>query len=157
MSGHRIKLLRSDLSDPPSLTFSAHLPVFHIPEVCRQIYAETAIMIYKLNTFDLYYEPERTIMWSRNMLPAQRNAITSITLDIFFYRNYAKVLGGQSFEAFFPNLKRLEVVNRFSDPRRTEHYSNLWLYGQKWGSQRSYFEELKEISGSFLQIVYKEE
>ncbi len=154
MSGHRIKLIRSDLSNPSTLLFSAHLPVFHIPEVCRQIYAETAILIYKLNTFVLYSAPARTVIWSRSMLPAQRSAITSITVDLKFLFRYIKELRGQSFQGLFPNLKKIEVLNQFSTPWKKQNFSKAWFYGTNYRPQGTAFQQLKRISGESIDIVF---
>jgi hypothetical protein len=51
---------------------------FHRPEVCRQVYSETATLAYKLNMFILGASQVLSPNWATMLLPAQREAITRI-------------------------------------------------------------------------------
>jgi len=98
---------------------------FHLPEVCRKIYSETALVAYSQSTFTFGLE----YLNSRNCLtllkPVQRRAITSIELDPEVLNHYVDDiprnmlsdrtrLNRKPFKAtFFPNLKRL-IISRLT-------------------------------------------
>jgi hypothetical protein len=87
------------------------LSAFHLPEVCRQIYPETAVLAYKLNIFVIGIGVGRSNKkWIRKLLPAQRDAITAIApteefLDDDICGTYKK-----SMKDTFPNLEFIEVT-----------------------------------------------
>jgi hypothetical protein len=57
------------------------LSAFHLPEVCRQIYAETATLAYSTNTFLI---GPYTSDWIRALSLTQRRAITRVELDCIY-------------------------------------------------------------------------
>jgi hypothetical protein len=57
------------------------LSAFHLPEVCRQIYAETATLAYSTNTFLLYGTE-----WIRALSLTQRRAISRV--ELVGFQNY---------------------------------------------------------------------
>jgi hypothetical protein len=52
---------------------------FHLHQVCRQMYVETATLAYSINTFKVPRGASQT-KWIEPLLPAQRNAITKVHL-----------------------------------------------------------------------------
>jgi hypothetical protein len=51
---------------------------FHLPEVCRQVYSETAILGYSSNTLLLPRQHSFPRNWATGLLPAYRRAITRV-------------------------------------------------------------------------------
>jgi hypothetical protein len=65
------------------VTNDRQLSTFHLPEVCRQIYAETAILAYSTNTFALFPLDSG---WVGTLSQIQRKAITRVELnDLYKY------------------------------------------------------------------------
>ena len=60
--------------------FERDISAFQLPQVCRQIYTETATLPYTTNTFILLYSWGKA--WTDAMIPAYREAITSIYVDL---------------------------------------------------------------------------
>jgi hypothetical protein len=54
---------------------------FHLPEVCRQIYAETATLAYSTNTFALF---PLDLGWFETLSQTQRKAITRVEINNFY-------------------------------------------------------------------------
>lgn len=82
-----------DFSKPrcSDLTYTVNkLPVaFHLSEVCRQVYAETALVPYLHNTFyvlALYLLLRGTVV--QRLMVAQRQAIASVQIDPAFLSHY---------------------------------------------------------------------
>ena len=99
------------LLEPMFCCASKQKSSFHLPEVCRQIYSETATLAYHINTFllsDEGYNPKWT--WAKYLTKRQRNAITSIRMsycDIKYFVHGAP----QSLTArTFPNLERIWIT-----------------------------------------------
>ncbi len=81
--------------------------IFRLPQVCRQIYAETAILSYALNTFII-----DGAYWVKRLVPAQRNAINAIALpEVFFYQCFLLPVTNP-LRKWFPNLKSIQVMPR---------------------------------------------
>ncbi|OAL07726.1 hypothetical protein IQ06DRAFT_14538 [Phaeosphaeriaceae sp. SRC1lsM3a] len=55
--------------------------VFYLPELCRQIYAETVTLSYALNIFEIDREDD---VWVDAVLPAQLDAVVSAQPSKFF-------------------------------------------------------------------------
>jgi hypothetical protein len=143
-----------------TLDDKSHQPTaFHLPEVCRQIYFETAILAYKLNTFiiDLYIDGNREIM--KALLPAQRDAVASVVPESIFFEIYVTNKPIQSLRTTFPNLKRIEVPSgsleligsfqRYSDPAK-----RTWTREQ-WSSW--VVEGVKEKEGNDIEVVFEDD
>jgi hypothetical protein len=87
------------------------LSAFHLPEVCRQIYSETAILAYKLNIFVIGIGIGRSNKkWIKKLLPAQRDAITAIAPTDAFLNNHICCKNKKSMKDTFPNLEFMEVT-----------------------------------------------
>lgn len=115
---------------------TAHIPLrdatnkspsaFHLPEVCRQIYAETATMSYALNTFlvDILQDT-----WVTSLLPAQREAIMQIEPDT----GYSHLLIMDVFPdppiwtRTFPSLRRLVISNASLDYLISRYTEGCWV------------------------------
>ena len=74
---------RAKQSTTSRISSSARAPekrpsAYHLPEVCRQVYSETATLAYKLNMFILGASQVLSPNWATMLLPAQREAITRI-------------------------------------------------------------------------------
>ena len=96
---------------------------FHLPEVCRQIYAETATMGYSGNQFSFIGEislkygredgPDGALEgWCRELLPAQVNAVTCIRPHWHDFQDYLSKENMRTFKQLFPRLKNLRVPSR---------------------------------------------
>jgi hypothetical protein len=84
---------------------------FHLPEVCRQIYSETATLAYKLNIFvinNFHWDAFERYRWIRKRLPAQRNAITAIAPQESVLWEFLD--SDMSFLDTFPNLEYIEIT-----------------------------------------------
>jgi hypothetical protein len=91
---------------PTTRPFSA----FHLPEVCRQIYAETAILGYKHNTFVVGYGIGRTTKtWASKLLQVQKEAIASLAPTDMFLETYISNMYRKSLREHFPGLRHVEV------------------------------------------------
>jgi hypothetical protein len=87
------------------------LSAFHLPEVCRQIYSETAVLAYKLNIFIIGIGIGRSNKkWIKKLLSAQRDAITAIAPTDRFLDSYICCLNKKSIKDTFPNLEFMEVA-----------------------------------------------
>jgi hypothetical protein len=96
-------------------------PAFHLPEVCRQIYTETATLGYAMNTFILpkSLNQRSGLLLKRSWLSqrndAQRSAIVSIEpsrCDAFVYHRGHYL---RSFSRHLPSLRKI-YINMYSDP-----------------------------------------
>jgi hypothetical protein len=136
-----------------------HQPTaFRLPEVCRQIYSETATLAYKLNSFiiDLDVDGNREVLMA--ILPAQRDAITSVVPESIFFEIYVTNKPVKPLRTTFPNLKRIEVPSgsleliisfqRYSDPAK-----RMWTKEQ-WSSW--VVNEVKEKEGDDVEIVFED-
>jgi hypothetical protein len=63
------------------VTKDRKLSAFHLPEVCRQIYAETATLAYSTNTFALF---PLDLGWVETLSRTQRKAITRVEINNFY-------------------------------------------------------------------------
>ncbi|KAF3001953.1 hypothetical protein E8E13_007220 [Curvularia kusanoi] len=83
---------------------------FHLPEVCRQIYSEIALVAYSMSTFAFGTEYLRSRNGISSLKPVQRRAITSVELEPWglgccFRRPNYKLIK----DTYFPNLERLII------------------------------------------------
>lgn len=96
---------------------------FHLPEVCRQIYDETATLGYSSNHFSFIGEvshkfgredgPDGALEdWCHELLPAQVNAVTCIRPHWHDFQDYLSKANMRSFKQLFPRLKYLRVPSR---------------------------------------------
>ena len=53
---------------------------FHLPEVCRQTYAEVGTLAYSTNTFLVRSRAPKWVKWVKRLMPAERDAIASVEL-----------------------------------------------------------------------------
>ena len=94
---------------------SEKLPsAFHLPEVCRQIYAETGVLAYSRSTFAVGISYLSYRNGISRLAPVQRRAITSIELSPAAIR--ACVYERRMFKplkTYFPHL-RVVVVSRLA-------------------------------------------
>jgi hypothetical protein len=65
----------------PRDSTTKRVSAFHLPEVCRQIYSETAVLGCKLNTFVITTSHLNYKNWAIGLLPVYRRAIQSIEPD----------------------------------------------------------------------------
>lgn len=81
---------------------------FHLPEVCRQIYSETAILAYMLNTL-IINGSKYCEAWKDSLITAQKVAVRSVALAEPSWRMYVSGLRNRSLRAGFPNVRRIEM------------------------------------------------
>jgi hypothetical protein len=111
----------------------------HLPQTCRQIYHETATLVYSANAFN-FYNARAMWKWVGNRLVAQREAIRYVTLSSHAYKDEYVMEGGkrrkvasaleQNLRLLCPNLVYVEEDLRwgrhaleFSDPSAWEEDS----------------------------------
>ncbi|KAJ4287356.1 beta transducin [Kalmusia sp. IMI 367209] len=96
---------------------------FHLAEVCRQVYAETATLGYATNQFAFVGEvevksgredgPDGALEgWCKELLPAQRNAVTNIRPHWHDLQDFLSDCNLRTFKQLFPELKSLRVPSR---------------------------------------------
>ncbi|KAL1604109.1 hypothetical protein SLS60_005701 [Paraconiothyrium brasiliense] len=96
---------------------------FHLPEVCRAVYQETATRGYSHNQFAFVGEvwakfgrdngPDGALEgWCRELVPAQFKAVTTIRPHWHDLQDYLDKDNKRSFKQLFPNLKQLRVPSR---------------------------------------------
>lgn len=100
---------------------------FHLPEVCRQIYSETALLAYRLSPFtfeNMYGEHVSSV---RRLKLVQKKAICSIEFSVqaleFCLRSkiYDEDKQCKPFKRVFPNLERIIISERI------RHYAHtVW-------------------------------
>ena len=99
----------------PDLLPSEKLPsAFHLPEVCRQTYAETVLLAYSRSTFAVGISYLICRNGITRLAPVQRRAITSIELSPAALRAFA--YNRRTFKplkAYFPHL-RVVIVSRLA-------------------------------------------
>ncbi|CAO2657085.1 Nn.00g058880.m01.CDS01 [Neocucurbitaria sp. VM-36] len=83
---------------------------FHLPKVCRRIYSETATLSYSLNTFEVCFEKGFEFAWANKLLPAQKDAVTSIALEPTIPGTRVTDASVGLTRTMFPNLKRIELT-----------------------------------------------
>jgi hypothetical protein len=82
-------------------------PNFRLPQVCRQIYAESAHMVYTLNTFG-FNNGHTMDRWIKKLPLGWKRVITSIDVPFSYMRLYRNGRR-QSFQRKFPNIQRLGI------------------------------------------------
>jgi hypothetical protein len=100
---------------------------FHLPEVCRQIYAEVGTLAYSTNTFLSEFYSPLSMHWVKRLIPAQRDAITSVELGGVKsswpgYANRRKSLRKTGLR----NLTHCYVSRFWSEPKN-DHYNLLFF------------------------------
>lgn len=89
------------------------LSAFHLPEVCRQIYTETATLAYLGNIFHLQHSYldgyEFFQEWSDGLIPAQRDAVMDIAVAEEFMESYFFDYPDSLFRDGLPGLKRVHL------------------------------------------------
>ncbi|KAF1949429.1 hypothetical protein CC80DRAFT_271733 [Byssothecium circinans] len=130
---------------------------FRLPEVSRQIYSETATLVYSNTIFGfglgLHKNFELVRTWADGLVQAQRNAITDVSVNAIEFFVIRKALFSQKdlvpMRRIFPALQRIHVsdelfeiginVLAMHDPRyvtlegKAEHYRR-WIKGMFGGS-----------------------
>ncbi|KAH7399680.1 hypothetical protein BKA66DRAFT_452360 [Pyrenochaeta sp. MPI-SDFR-AT-0127] len=127
---------------------------FKLPQVCRQIYAETATLGYKLNTFILEHNnwPKEAI---GHLLLAQKDAVESILLEMTLFESYISSNVGYSIRSRYPNLKRIEVPDcafGFKQfPSGNDHWMNASTHGWWWEWA---IEKIQQKEGQNIEIIF---
>lgn len=126
---------------------------FHLLEVCRQIYTETATLAYSGTNF--YLEAAVSALkrfggWSSTLLPAQRNAITDIAMEELTFALCLTSDSHPTFRDIFSGIKRLHVCRHHIDYLRLVYT----IYCRKIIAYGDVVEEFEEwIPKILLQIV----
>ncbi|KAK7191769.1 hypothetical protein PSPO01_02218 [Paraphaeosphaeria sporulosa] len=96
---------------------------FHLPEVCRFIYEETAILGYATNQFAFVGEVDQKFGkddgpdgalegWCRELVPAQIKAVNSIRPHWHDLQDYLNKSNMRTMKQLFPKLKQIRVPSR---------------------------------------------
>jgi len=137
------------------------LTAFHLPEVCRQMYCDTATLAYQRHTFmvDDYDMGDKDELLS-SLLPAQRNAITAMAPASPFFESYISDPDShrKAFRRSFPNLERIVVpsdaleliivFNKSGGKDRTGWTTENW---QQWVVER-----VEKTEGEDIKVVFDE-
>jgi hypothetical protein len=123
-------------------TNDRQLSAFHLPEVCRQIYAETATLAYSTNTFLLCSHDPFWLPWIRALSLTQREAITSIELrdlyeylrDFRFRQSVASLRcqGLVGLTHFHVSIAAQESAKRSIDSRALDRFLEIPKDRQSW-------------------------
>ncbi|KAF2118130.1 hypothetical protein BDV96DRAFT_597004 [Lophiotrema nucula] len=109
---HESKPMGHSLHGQPATPSNYRPPALHLPRVCRQIYLETALLIYKLNKFvfprSWHYVWEAMDVWIKNRILAHKNAVTMIEPSNMFWQSY-KMGFRQPLTKKFPNLDHIDI------------------------------------------------
>ncbi|KAF2831131.1 hypothetical protein CC86DRAFT_463099 [Ophiobolus disseminans] len=131
---------------------------FHLPEVCRQIYCDTAIMAYQrhifiVDSFDLGEESQ----FIAALLPAQRNAVVAVGPKTRFFESYVSNHYGKVFRKRFPGLKRIEVapdaLSLIQSFNRHEDKNGSWS-DEEW--KQWAVEKVQQREGDDVEVVFTE-
>jgi hypothetical protein len=141
------------------------LLAFHLPEVCRQLYAETAVLAYTLNTFivDSHFLDYNT--WASKLMPAQRNSIKYVVASQDFFSHHASDQHTLSLKhrAHGPlrNLCHIRIRrdarNQFLGDRSVAYLSNQDLTQDQTQEQWKAWtvRKLKEIEGEEVEVEFE--
>lgn len=127
------------------------LSAFHLPEVCRQVYAETSTLAFSVNTFLLGRRAfSQKYNWNKTLMLAQRDAITKVEfghrdLYISLYSPHPISLRSRGFR----NLKDCYI------PLQTlKNFTQNWV-DRDWVAYIS--RRLKEVEGDDLVVTFEKE
>ncbi|KAF9699565.1 hypothetical protein EKO04_002325 [Ascochyta lentis] len=100
-----------------------------LPQVCRQVYAETAILVYRVNRFSFVTKQSLT-KWLSKRLPAQREAIEHLEL---FEGNIEDIDKGKTVfqelkETSCPNLRSLTQDKATMNKVRLRQQRAMWRW-----------------------------
>ncbi|ORY05074.1 hypothetical protein BCR34DRAFT_572310 [Clohesyomyces aquaticus] len=109
-----------------------------VPRICRQIYAETATLVYSLSTFCVPFGRE-ILNWHEVLLPAQREAIKSITLGFWAYW-YLQSGQQRVLKRLFPGLQRIVVIRSWG----LENMTGFWTSERKTLELREWMKKWEE-------------
>jgi hypothetical protein len=142
---------------------SRQLAAFHLPEVCRQIYIETAMLSYSSNIFLVGEESLMCKNWAKGeILLAQRDAITRVELGLNIlntqlWKNHRPTYSLK--QRSFRNLTHIHVS--FHTQKLLVKDSIHWMLDHDetdisklltWCETK-----LKDIEGSDLMVVFEED
>jgi hypothetical protein len=121
---------------------------FHLPEVCRQIYAETATLGYATSSFFIRSTCAGT-PWSSLLNLAQRSAIQSLRiLSSTMYRYLMDNPNIGSFTSIFPSLEEIRI-------RACDTVSKI---EQGFEDDRKFIvEKIRKKEGKELRVVFQDE
>jgi hypothetical protein len=86
------------------------LTAFHLPEVCRQIYADTATMAYRLSILNLDREDSD---WIDTLVPAQLDTISSVEPSVYLARDMYS-----GYVAIRPKVPQMRSLRRKFKPQK---------------------------------------
>lgn len=134
---------------------------FHLPEVCRLVYTETATLGYPGNTFDFHglcWSIHEGASWAECLLPAHRDSIRNIRVGVDDFVVQLESKCGPVFTTTFPGLQRLrisgneincdvldwELLEKYSDPLWTWEHWKIWMRGT-----------FNEQKGKHVQLIFE--
>ncbi|KAJ4345799.1 uncharacterized protein N0V89_011934 [Didymosphaeria variabile] len=129
IGGSRIRVFSATYFDRPSkLSYWPFDPsgepimksAFQLHKVCRQVYAETAPLLYTLNMFSFYHVSDMD-RWIKLRPIGQLQLMTSIEVPFQYFSLYDRGLRTK-FRKKFPNIKRISIQGTYTtiESRREE-------------------------------------
>jgi hypothetical protein len=140
--------------------------VFDVPQICRQIYYETANMAFSLNKLVFTNEnisPFAMKRWAAkvHLKAGQLNAVHTVQLrcnspNSYYYFDVWKDNG--TITSLFPSLRRI-VINRL--PPRSIHNFNPdtvddWDLLPPWGWEARINEKIDKMRGDSIEIIFED-
>lgn len=135
---------------------------FHLPEVCRQIYSETALTSYQQNTFIYASHHLSSASSMTRLIVAQRRAITSIKISPNALYQHLKGLYGRprkSITSKLPNLKTILVTRHALRFTRANLKRRSIVPGSRYWSKYQWKllirQKLQEQEGASVEVKFK--
>ncbi|KAJ4341963.1 beta transducin [Ascochyta clinopodiicola] len=126
------------------------LAAFHLPEVSRQVYSETALTSYQQNIFMLDYRNLSTRNSVTRLMAAQRRAITKVEIGYDVLTHYLSVYECHFVKLITDLLPNLEVIFV-----TTEALSHIQGYKPKSSPYQDFRNE--EESKAYITSILKEQ
>jgi hypothetical protein len=139
---------------------------FHLPEVCRSMYRETAVLGYALNAFVFVGEIPKSLGrengpdgamegWAMERIPAQLAAIKTIRPHWIVILDHVRKDNTRNLTDFYPDVKKVIVPKRAVnvDANAPEHGDPMRNLLRKQSKNRI-AHRVKELEGDDVEVVF---
>ncbi|KAJ8110974.1 hypothetical protein OPT61_g6316 [Boeremia exigua] len=130
------------------------IAAFHLPEVCRQIYAETALTSYRENVFLYDYDNKSMVL---ALMAAQRRAITTLQPSEMYFSSLVNY-GDSLFELCREAMELVKsrcCQNKIFSGVETYEIDNMKLWAEvEW--RKLVAEQLTFLTNAGVELVYEE-
>lgn len=142
---------------------------FQLPKVCRQMYSETVLAAFEQNIYYIRFYNTMLSTWSSSLLPAQRNAITRVSIGrgaLFAYMRLAltncteSVHPEKAIRKKLPSLKTIFVSQ--SNVKDAQNRARNWRFYRSQDCENdekrkdSVVKNLKDREGSDIEVEFEE-